>query len=106
MISLFEKNSDELQEDVDNWLQSYNELRPHSGRFCYGKTPMQTFNDAAHLAKSKVLHNALEPHHISNNPREDELPLLESSLAERGTAPWSETNKEHNFSMARIKELE
>ncbi|HAT1773623.1 TPA: hypothetical protein I8034_003043 [Legionella pneumophila] len=32
--------------------------------------------------------------------------LLESSLAERGTAPWSETNKEHNFSMARIKELE
>jgi transposase InsO family protein len=44
---------EELQVDVDNWLAKYNEYRPHSGRFCYGKTPMQTFNDAKHIAINK-----------------------------------------------------
>ena len=34
---------EELQKDVDAWLVSYNERRPHSGARCYGKTPMQTF---------------------------------------------------------------
>src|SRR6186713_1606426 len=36
---------DELQADLDAWLQSYNEARPHQGRWCFGKTPMQTFLD-------------------------------------------------------------
>ena len=36
----------ELQNDVDNWLKTYNELRPHSGKYCYGKTPYQTFLDS------------------------------------------------------------
>jgi hypothetical protein len=27
-----------LQEDVDDWLVTYNEPRPHSGKVCYGKT--------------------------------------------------------------------
>lgn len=43
----------ELQQDVDQWLQKYNELRPHSGKYCYGKTPMQTFNDTKQLAIDK-----------------------------------------------------
>jgi transposase InsO family protein len=34
---------DELQEDLDIWLKEYNEQRPHSGKYCFGKTPMQTF---------------------------------------------------------------
>ncbi|MEM9944186.1 MAG: IS481 family transposase, partial [Planctomycetota bacterium] len=33
----------------------YNEQRPHSGRYCYGKTPMQTFNDSKEMAKQKML---------------------------------------------------
>ncbi|GFT78299.1 integrase core domain protein [Nephila pilipes] len=33
----------ELQLDVDHWVHSYNRSRPHSGKYCYGKTPMQTF---------------------------------------------------------------
>lgn len=37
---------EELQLDVDDWINKYNRLRPHSGRFCYGKTPMQTFLDS------------------------------------------------------------
>jgi Integrase core domain/Winged helix-turn helix len=44
-----------LQSDVDEWLKKYNEFRPHSGRYCYGKTPMQTFLDAKHLAKEHQL---------------------------------------------------
>ncbi|WP_423064278.1 hypothetical protein [Candidiatus Paracoxiella cheracis] len=31
------------------------EVRPHSGERCYGKTPMQTFLDAKHLAQEKEL---------------------------------------------------
>src|SRR5262245_40280753 len=34
---------DELQRDLDAWVRDYNEQRPHQGRWCYGKTPMQTF---------------------------------------------------------------
>lgn len=49
------KSIDELQTDLDLWLKHYNEERPHSGRYCYGKTPMQTFNDAKKLAKQKML---------------------------------------------------
>ena len=36
----------ELQADLDEWLRQYNEVRTHQGRWCYGKTPMQTFLDA------------------------------------------------------------
>lgn len=46
---------EELQIDVDTWVQEYNETRPHQGRWCYGKTPMQTFRDSISLAKEKLL---------------------------------------------------
>lgn len=42
-----------LQQDLDTWLHNYNYERPHSGRYCYGKTPMQTFLDSKHLAVEK-----------------------------------------------------
>lgn len=46
-----------LQKDLDEWMNYYNNDRPHSGRYCYGKTPMQTFVDSLPLAKQKLLHN-------------------------------------------------
>ena len=46
---------DELQTDLDQWIKSYNEERPHQGRWCYGKTPMRTFLDTIALAKEKLL---------------------------------------------------
>src|SRR6478752_6803558 len=46
---------DQLQADLDSWLQEYNEHRPHSGKYCFGKTPMQTFLDSRHLAHEKEL---------------------------------------------------
>jgi transposase InsO family protein len=45
----------ELQADLDEWIRSYNEDRPHQGRWCFGKTPMQTFLDAIPLAKEKMI---------------------------------------------------
>ena len=44
-----------LQNDLDEWLREYNESRPHSGKYCDGKTPMQTFLDSLPLAKEKML---------------------------------------------------
>jgi len=45
----------ELQVDLDAWIRSYNEERPHQGRWCFGKTPMQTFLDAVPLAQEKMI---------------------------------------------------
>jgi transposase InsO family protein len=46
---------EELQTDLDGWIEDYNEQRPHQGRWCYGKTPRQTFVDSVPLAKEKIL---------------------------------------------------
>ena len=50
-------NLELLQSDLDLWLQYYNNERPHSGRYCYGKTPMETFEESLPLAKEKILGN-------------------------------------------------
>lgn len=49
-----------LQIDLDEWIKYYNNERPHSGRYCFGKTPMQTFNESLNLAKQKLL-NQVSP---------------------------------------------
>jgi transposase InsO family protein len=46
---------EELQADLDAWIEEYNQQRPHQGRWCYGKTPTQTFVDSVPLAKEKML---------------------------------------------------
>ena len=51
---------DQMQQDLDQWLTYYNEERTHSGKYCYGKTPMQTFTDSVHLAKEKRIDELLE----------------------------------------------
>jgi transposase InsO family protein len=48
-------NLETLQADLDEWLHYYNHERPHSGRYCFGKTPMETFNESITLAKQKLL---------------------------------------------------
>jgi transposase InsO family protein len=51
------KSLHELQLDLDAWLVKYNQERAHSGRYCYGKTPMQTFEDSLPLAEEKMLNS-------------------------------------------------
>ena len=43
----------DLQRDLDEWLKYYNFDRPHSGKYCYGKTPMQTFANSKKIAQDK-----------------------------------------------------
>jgi hypothetical protein len=45
------------RKNIDNWLSYYNNQRAHSGKHCFGKTPMQTFKDSIHIAKSKNISN-------------------------------------------------
>jgi transposase InsO family protein len=56
---------EELQKDLDEWLREYNERRPHSGRYCYGKTPHQTWLASMHLAKMKLLGEAKREDYVS-----------------------------------------
>ena len=42
---------EELQNDLDLWIRAFNEDRPHQGRWCFGKTPLQTFLDAIPIAR-------------------------------------------------------
>ena len=51
---------EELQKDLDDWIEEYNMQRTHSGKYCYGKTPMETFRDAKHLAKEKELDSLVQ----------------------------------------------
>jgi transposase InsO family protein len=47
-----------LQADLDLWMREYNTMRTHQGRWCYGKTPMQTFIDTLPVAKEKLIQAA------------------------------------------------
>ena len=49
------RSIDDLQADLDLWVREYNEARPHQGRWCFGKTPMQTFLDAMPMTKDKMI---------------------------------------------------
>jgi hypothetical protein len=51
----------ELQADLDQWLRQYNEVRTHQGRWCYGKTPMQTFLDSLPVAREKLIDQQSQP---------------------------------------------
>ena len=51
----------ELQADLDPWLRQYNEVRTHQGRWCYGKTPMQTFLDSLPVAREKLIDQQSQP---------------------------------------------
>ena len=49
------KSIDELQKDLDKWMEYYNQQRTHTGKYCFGKTPMDTFLQSKYLAKEKLI---------------------------------------------------
>ena len=49
------RSTDELQAYLDAWIKEYTEARPHQGRWCFGKTPMQLFLDAMPMTKEKMI---------------------------------------------------
>ena len=46
---------EELQADLDIWMERYNTNRPHQGKRCQGNTPMKSFFENSPLAKEKML---------------------------------------------------
>ncbi|HKK71343.1 MAG TPA: IS481 family transposase [Candidatus Krumholzibacteria bacterium] len=46
---------EELQADLDAWLDEYNHRRPHQGKRCDGRTPYATLTESKHLAEAKQL---------------------------------------------------
>jgi transposase InsO family protein len=46
---------DDLQQDLDHWIQQYNESRTHTGKYCYGRTPWDTFLSTKQLAIDKMV---------------------------------------------------
>lgn len=48
---------DELQKELDEWVKWYNNERTHQGKYCFGKTPWQTFMESKHLAFEKQIRN-------------------------------------------------
>ena len=79
---------EELQADLDEWLRHYNNERPHSGRYCYGKTPQQTFFDTLHVAKEKLIDLALP----SSEPAVGRSPKGERSEQGRPTPSGDKDN--------------
>lgn len=52
---------EELQADLDQWIRQYNHERTHTGKYCFGRTPIQTFQETKHLAKEKMLETLFSP---------------------------------------------
>lgn len=46
---------EQMQYDLDEWINYYNNERPHSGRYCFGKTPIETFRESLILARQKLI---------------------------------------------------
>jgi hypothetical protein len=51
---MIDRSINKLRPDLDAWVKNDNEQRPHQGRWCFGKTPLQTFLDAMPIAKEKM----------------------------------------------------
>jgi transposase InsO family protein len=46
---------EELQEDLDEWLDYYNNERTHQGKMCCGRTPMETLEDGKSIWQEKLV---------------------------------------------------
>lgn len=50
-----------LQADLDLWIKEYNEQRTHTGKYCYGSTPWDTFIASKELALAKMVDQNFQP---------------------------------------------
>jgi len=50
-----------LQADLDQWIKDYNEQRTHSGKYCFGKTPWETFQTSKEQAIAKMVDQNYQP---------------------------------------------
>lgn len=96
---------EQLQEDLDRWVYEHNCERTHTGKHCYGKTPMQTFLDSLHFAKEKMIDLQYEimnkENHLSDVSNQKASDEMHARLDDT-----SEIKKESSvhFSLAEIEE--
>ena len=87
---------EEMQKDLDEWIKQYNEERTHSGKYCFGKTPMETFTSSKHLAQQKRIDELLEKTNFNESgeteagsaeeqPARDNLILGNKKVVEQST---------------------
>lgn len=50
-------NIEELQKDLDEWLNYYNNERTHQGKMCLGRTPFATLTDSKKIWEEKNIGN-------------------------------------------------
>jgi len=50
-------------------MYNYNNERTHSGKYCFGKTPMQTFTDSIPMAQEKLLERLAEDQLLQSPPK-------------------------------------
>jgi transposase InsO family protein len=48
-------NLEDLQEDLDVWIDYYNNERTHQGKMCCGRTPMETLEDGKSIWQEKLV---------------------------------------------------
>ena len=70
---------EDLHKDVDDWLKYYNNDRPHSGKCCYGKTPLETFKSSKHLSIEKN-NEMLYNQEVSDSKEKSDEKLLNTIL--------------------------
>ena len=84
---------DELQTELDHWIHWYNHERTHEGKYCFGKTPWQTFLESKHLAFEKQIKNV--PWSVGESSSIDN-PLLSNNL--EGLARDDDSSVKQNVS--------
>lgn len=65
------RSIEELQIELDGWIDWYNTERTHSGKYCYGKTPWETFMDSKQIALEKQVDEF--PWQISDHSSKDDI---------------------------------
>ena len=74
---------------MNMWLGQYNNERTHSGKYCYGKTPMRTFMDSIPLAREKLFgHDESDGQGARVTPSEFLYDILASTYMVEVVPPW------------------
>jgi len=51
---------EEIQSDLDEFMDYYNQERTNQGRYCQGRTPYETFTNGLSLYQQYVFENPVE----------------------------------------------
>jgi transposase InsO family protein len=93
---------EEMQVDLDLWINQYNHERTHSGKYCFGKTPMETFMSSKNLATQKRIDELIEKTTFSSSGETEpgsaeEQPVRDSLILGNNNVVESSTTSLQNY---------